>query len=150
MYFDKDFIFYCDHDAFHITKKENMDSIINLGLRPRCEERCRSIGDSRKAIYFFDYLESADEWAQELFNCKNIEELEILKFNLKRRVWHSSNSSIGDFYLTNMVKSKDLFYLSEISKNNLLDKSYHGYNNINIWLPISDYHQEKQKVINLY
>lgn len=106
MIFFEDFIWKTDHYAYHITRTNNLLTIKNNGLIPKCGERSLINNDSRKAIYFFDSLYSIDDWIEALYNNKNIESLELLRFNLKNRKWHSQNSDIGDFYLCNPVLPK--------------------------------------------
>lgn len=102
MFFDKEFIWYEDHYVYHITETENLENIIKKGLIPLCGERSESVGDTRKAIYFFDYIYSAEDWAYRLY-ANQYSELELLKFNLKRRKWYSLSNEIGDFYVTRPV-----------------------------------------------
>lgn len=116
MIFEKEFIWYEDHYAYHITEKSNIDMIREKGLIPLCGERSLSVGDKISAIYFFDYLYSASDWAYWLYNDYK-EELELLRFNLKRRKWYSKDQYIGDFYLTKPILPDNIDILKRIDED---------------------------------
>lgn len=84
-------ILYCDHFAYHLTKKEKMSDIIIQGLKPLCGENSKSVGDTRKAIYFFDKLQFLYDWVDVLYSREDSNQLELLRFNLKRRKYHFLN-----------------------------------------------------------
>ena len=135
MFFDKEFIWYNDHYVYHITKSENVENITKKGLVPFCGERSISVGDTRKAIYFFDYIYSAEEWAYRLYE-DNIE-LELLKFNLKRRKWYMVNQEIGDFYITSPILPENIEILKRITEdNNIFSINEISYQKKLIWEPL--------------
>ena len=136
MYFDKEFVWYEDHFAYHITEKSNIENIKEKGLIPLCQERSLSVNDSKKAIYFFDYVYSAEEWAYWLYKNKVVE-LELLKFNLKRRKWYKKDVQIGDFYITKPVLPEKLEILERVDEEGnefTLDKI--SYQKKLIWTPL--------------
>ncbi len=104
-----EFIWREDHYAFHITNVDAMVNICKLGLKPLCWERSMSVGDTTKGIFFFDYLFSASDWIERLYEKKDIYELELLKFNLKNRKWIKWNND--EFYLPNKVFPEKIDYL---------------------------------------
>ena len=59
-----EFIWNQDHYVYHLTKQEYMKKIIVEGLRPKCGERSQSVGDIRKAVYFFDSLSRTEKWME--------------------------------------------------------------------------------------
>ena len=105
----KEFIWQTNHDAFHVTTTDNMQKICKEGLLPLCGERSKSVGDDIEGIFFFDYLGSAPDWIDALYEGKDIREIELLKFNLKHREWLKQNCD--EFYLTNRVAPQDIQYL---------------------------------------
>lgn len=111
------FIFHQNHYAYHIAHNNNMDEIINKGLLPNCGLRSRLAGDSRKAVYFFDSLYSVNDWIDRLYNNKDVENLELLRFNLKGLKWYIQNQLISDFYLLNPIEKQKLSYLRIINQN---------------------------------
>ena len=104
-----EFIWKRDHYAFHLTNKKAIDDISRQGLKPLCGERSKSVGDDTKGIYFFDCLGSVTNWIEALYENKNIEELELLRFNLKNRKWLMNNCN--EFYLLNKVSPEKIEYL---------------------------------------
>lgn len=140
MIFDKEFIWYKDHYAYHLTDKMNMENIINDGLIPKCGDRSKSVGDTRKAIYFFDSLYSIVDWIDKLYENKDIYKLELLRFNLKRRRWYSQNREIGDFYLPYAVPREKLEYLRIIDINGQYMFLNENLDNMKLqWEPLSNY-----------
>lgn len=117
MIFDKEFIWYEDHYVYHIATVDNIESIIKNGLVPKCGLRSKSVEDNKKAIYFFDSLYSIDNWIDELYKNKSIKELELLRFNLKRRKWFFKDAEIGDFYLTRPINNTNIDYLRIYDNN---------------------------------
>lgn len=104
-----EFIWRSDHYAFHLTNKKAIGSISKQGLKPLCGKRSKSVGDDTKGIYFFDCLGSVTDWIEALYENKNIEELELLRFNLKNRKWLKRNDN--EFYLLNKVLPEKIEYL---------------------------------------
>lgn len=142
----KEFIWKVDHYAYHVTDKKNLASIAMHGLLPKCGDRSKSIGDTRKAIYFFDCLESVYDWAEWLYEDKNIEDLALLRFNLKRRKWHIQNIHEGDFYLDNKVDKEAIELLYVYDENHVLVPLNMYLNRYNLeWKKIT----EDKKILNL-
>lgn len=104
-----EFIWKEDHYAFHVTNVDAMKSICRDGLIPLCGERSRSVNDDIIGIFFFDHLVSASFWMDVLYENKDITELELLRFNLKDRMWIKHNDN--EFYLPNGVFPNDVEYL---------------------------------------
>lgn len=48
-------------------------------------DRSKSVGDDIKVVYFIDDLNKLDEWIEALYKDKELKDLEILKFNLKKQ-----------------------------------------------------------------
>lgn len=117
MVFDKEFIWYEDHFVYHITTKENIESIIKHGLIPSLGERSLSKMDINKAIYFFDNINNFQMWAELLYPNIDIKNLELLRFNLKRRKWYIHNGG-EDFYLLNKVPPQKIQYLDDAGQIN--------------------------------
>lgn len=141
----KEFIWKKDHYAFHITNIEVMKNICRYGLKPQCGERSISVGDNTKGIFFFDYLNSLSKWIDILYKNKNINELELLRFNLKNRKWIKQNNN--EFYLPNKVLPERIEYLRiyDIEKNiylplnfvdNLNEKSILMWNRLDNYKPL--------------
>ena len=83
----KEFIWYKDHFVYHITSKDNIKSIKEKGLVPNLGERSKLLGDNEKAIYFFDSFTNMLDWMNVLYKDENKDNLEVLKFNIKRRLF---------------------------------------------------------------
>ena len=140
MIFEKEFIWYKDHYVYHITNKDSLDKIRTVGLKPLCGDRSKSVGDIRKAIYFFDSIYSIDNWIEELYKNKDKNTLELLRFNLKRRKWYSQNKEIGDFYLLNPISPERIELLKREDDNGII----HTIDNLVyqkklLWIPIKYY-----------
>ena len=140
MIFDKEFIWYKDHYVHHLTTKDKMTDIISKGLIPMIGNRSTSINDNNKAIYFFDDLSLIDAWVEELYSDRNKSELELLRFNLKRKKWFYRDSEIGDYYIKKKIEPSDIEFLKiysskgklpiteeNIQKNNLVWENIKSY-----------------------
>ncbi len=103
-------IFYYDSFVYHLTRKEYMKDIVTQGLKPLCGENSKSIGDTRKAIYFFDCLQYLYDWCDALYSIENYNQLELLRFNLKRRKWYRGYSGWGEGYLERKVLPERIDY----------------------------------------
>ncbi|MDD3241974.1 MAG: hypothetical protein PHQ64_04320 [Bacilli bacterium] len=123
MIFNNEFIWYKDHFVHHLTTKDKMVSIIEKGLIPLIGERSIKVGEAKKRIYFFDDLNLLDSWIEELYLDKNISELELLRFNIKRRKWNYRDSDFGDYYLERKIEAENIEYLRIYSNNKLLSLS---------------------------
>lgn len=130
-----EFIWRKDHPAFHITNTDSMMSICTKGLRPLCGERSKLVEDNVKGIYFFDYLGSASNWIDALYNDRDIYELELLRFNLKNRKWIKKNCD--EFYLPNKIIPKGIEYL----------RIYDTEQNVYLPLNFIDYIDEKRILV---
>jgi hypothetical protein len=117
------------HYAYHITHKDNMKGIIEKGLLPLCGSRSYSIEDYREVICFFIELHkgSLGFWLYELYlkgnkfdtGAKNttIQDLELLRFNLKYIKWFVQKARIQDFYTYETISNKELQYLRLYGNN---------------------------------
>ena len=131
----EEFIWNEDHYAYHLTHKHNINKIVNEGLIPMCKERSISHNDTFPAIYFFDNLYNLFDWSYFLYNKNNLNELELLRFNLKRKKWFLHNGE--DFYLKEKIKPNELTYLSNL--NEVIDEEDLGKKLI--WTPIKKYNK---------
>lgn len=132
----KEFIWVEDHYVYHLTQKNNLDNIIKCGLIPMCQERSISHDDAFPAIYFFDNLDNLFNWIYALYKKDDLNGLELLRFNLKRKQWFLHNGG-EDFYLQEKIKPNELMYLS--NSNELIDEEDLGKKLI--WTPIKDYNK---------
>jgi len=117
MIISKEFIWSEDHFAYHITLKDNINSIIEKGLIPSLGQRSISACDNEKAIYFFDSLLNLNDWMEKLYSDKNKDDLEVLRFNLRGRKWYLHNGG-EDFYLKRKVNIDKLEMLRLYDINN--------------------------------
>jgi len=105
VFISEEFVWKEDYFAFHITKEQNMISIIENGLIPQDGERCKSVMDKKRGIFCLCSLNSVQEWALNLYKKENLEDLKLLRFNLKNRKWHIDEYSyfLFSIYLPNKV-----------------------------------------------
>lgn len=115
MDFFREFIWNTDHYAYHITNTDAMKNICKEGLKPSVGKRSLKAGDNIKGIFFFDGLIFMNEWIDFLYEDKNILELELLRFNIKKLKWTIHNSN--EFYITNDVNQKEIEYLRLFDKD---------------------------------
>ena len=127
--------------GYHITNNGAMDSICKKGLIPSIGERSKSAGDDIKGIFFFNNLDSVNEWIEKLYKDKDICDLELLRFNLENRKWIIRNSN--EFYLMSKVSEDRIEYLRIYNKElkiflpiNLINMSI---NNTYLWYKLEDY-----------
>ncbi len=115
---------FCNQNIFgyHITEEQNMLSIKEHGLQPRCGSRSESVGDIRKAIYFFrpESSYSIYDWIDDLYHSKDTEKLRLLRFNLMRRKLHEQCAIIGDFYVLSPILPEKIEYATLWDSNGLL------------------------------
>lgn len=104
------FIIYWDYFVYHLTRKEYMEKIVTQGLKPMCGENSKSIGDTKKAIYFFDNLRFLEDWVDALYGIENANNLELLRFNLKRRKWKPLDVEFGEGYIERKIPSEKIEY----------------------------------------
>ena len=141
----KEFIWYQDHFAYHITEKQNIDSIIKNGLIPSIGNRSRVAGDEFKAIYFFDEIYSLEEWMDFLYQNQDKDSLEILRFNIKNLKWYFHRKN--EFYITQIIPSEKIDFLilyrglelvtfSEIQTENIFNFDYR-------WNKLKEYHKTR-------
>ena len=87
---------------FHVTPKQNMDSILANGLIAQIGERSKEIGESQEAIYLFPNFEEMEtalaNWLGECF--EDTDELIILQIDLPNDfpVYREIDSNGDDFY----------------------------------------------------
>lgn len=127
--------------AFHITKRECMDSIIKNGLLPLNGDRSKSVGEDGKEynrIYFFTNGSHMQEWITDLYPDENIYDIELLMFNLKGRVAYCENGY--NWYLIKGIKPEKIQFLR------LHDLNTGEYVTLNTqdramieWKPLSEY-----------
>ena len=141
-----EFIYKDDHYVYHITDKKNIDSIISHGLVPSLGDRSLKVGDNFKAIYFFDKIDSINDFMNFLYENKNKDSLEVLRFNIKQLTWfyHSDN----EYYIKCDIPVDKLDYLELYIDNNKISFSYledkDMYNLDYKWCKLTEYH----KIIN--
>ena len=151
MLYINDFIWKEDHMAYHVTDKDNMKSICEKGLIPQCGARSKSVDDDSVGIHFSDSIISIiEDWADILYEDKDMESLEILRFNLKGLKWKThyrgDNHVPGDWYLINRLLPEYIEYL-RILNNGVLEHAstdnmlYYEQDN-RIWLPIKQYERK--------
>jgi hypothetical protein len=72
--------------AFHVTPKENIESILKNGLIPQIGYRSRKIEEKNAAIYFFINKEECENalgnWLGDEFDDENIGDLLILEVDV--------------------------------------------------------------------
>lgn len=61
-----------------------MKDIVIHGLKLLCGENSQCVGDTRKAIYFFDKLWFFYDWVDALYFKEDADQLELLKFKEKK------------------------------------------------------------------
>lgn len=131
----EEFIWNEDHYAYHLTHKHNINKIVTEGLIPMCKERSKANEDTKEAIYFFDNLKNMFDWSYYLYNA-SLQELELLRFNLKGRKWFLHNNG-EDFYLQKQIKPNEIDYLSNLQE---LESELDLNKNL-IWTPIKNYNK---------
>ena len=146
MFMPREGVLLTDCFGYHITNIESMESICKEGLKPMLGERSISIGETEKRIFFTCCLNEIPKWIGLLYEKRNIEELELLRFNIKRRKWHMRvGSTIYDpqeFYLEKMVKPKSIEYtrIIDLFSDLPLDLDSYDYSNAEIeWRPLETY-----------
>lgn len=109
----KEFIWQTDHFVCHITEEKNMLSIMENGLVPLNGDRCRTVADNRKGIFCLDGIHNVQIWAEALYEQYELENLKLLRVNLKRRKWYMDNSNDEAFglYLPYKVLPQKIDYL---------------------------------------
>lgn len=137
-----EFIWNEDHYVYHLTRQECMEKIIVEGLRPTCGERSRSVGDIRRAVYFFDSLSRTEEWMECLYTEKDIKGLELLRFNLKRRKWKIQCSEVEDFYLLRPVLPRGIEFATLYNEEGQIVNLDSDLAKVKVlWNPLSKYKQ---------
>lgn len=137
-----EFIWNEDHYVYHLTRQECMEKIIVEGLRPICGERSKSVGDIRRAVYFFDSLSRTEEWMECLYTEKDIKGLELLRFNLKRRKWKIQCSEVEDFYLLRPVLPQGIEYATLYNEEGQIVNLDSDLAKVKVlWNPLSKYKQ---------
>lgn len=135
------FLWGIDYYAYHITNTKAMKDICLEGLKPSVGERSRLAGDDIKGIFFFDNLCFLNNWIEQLYQDKNIYELELLRFNLKDRKWIIRKPN--EFYLLSRVSESDIEYLRIYNEKSgiylPLDLLYPTYNKEISWNHLKGY-----------
>ena len=151
-----EFIWKEDHYVYHITNADAMEVICQEGLKPLCGDRSKSVGEDIKGIFFFDGLPSTNEWIEMLYENANVEELELLRFNLKGRKWIMHNGE--DFYLTEGIPTNKIEYVRVFDTKNrfytTIDNLDYDYASqyLLIWRDLEDYKlfkKNKKRVLAL-
>lgn len=150
MIIDHEFIWYQDHFVYHITEKDNIESILKYGLIPSLGERSILAGDQFKAIFFFDEIYHIEEWMDFLYKNKDKDSLEVLRFNIKRLKYFIHNNG-EEFYLKHKIPVEKIDYLNLynsnsdiISYSNLYKEDI--YNLDYRWSKLKEYH--KKEIVN--
>lgn len=151
MLYINDFIWKEDHMAYHVTTTDNMRSICEKGLLPLRGERSKSVGDDSVGIHFNDSLTSIiEDWMNMLYEDKDRNTLEVLRFNLKGLKWVTSCMGDyhvpGDWYLVEKVLPEYIEYLRINNEGKLehatsMNDLYYEEEN-RIWLPIKQYERK--------
>ena len=152
MVYINDFIWREDHMAYHITTVDNMNGICDKGLLPLCGERSKSVGDDSIGIHFSDSLTSIiEDWMDMLYENKDKNSLEVLRFNLKGLKWKTNYMGDyyvpGDWYLVDRLLPEYIEYL-RIINNGIYEHAsdsndlYYKEDN-KIWIPIKEYRSKK-------
>ena len=116
MIFNHELICKRDHFAYHITEKNNMDSIIKYGLIPSFGDRSKIAGDRFKAVFFFDNIYNIENWMEFLYKNKDKDSLEVLRFNIKKLKYFIHNNG-EEFYLKNIIPIEKIDYLNLYNDN---------------------------------
>lgn len=147
MIIDHEFIWYQDHFVYHITKKDNIDSILKFGLIPSLGERSILAKDQFKAVFFFDNLYNIENWMNFLYKNKDKDSLEVLRFNIKKLKWFIHNGG-EEFYIKQKVPIENIDYLELynnnsdiISFNNLYKEDI--YNLDYRWSKLKEYYKKR-------
>lgn len=115
---------FCNQPIFgyHITEEKNMLSIKEQGLKPLCGPRSESVGDIRKAIYFFrpESSYSLYDWIEFLYHSKDMEHLKLLRFSLMRRKLYEQCAEIGDFFVLKPILPEKIEYMRIFDSNGSL------------------------------
>lgn len=144
MIFNQELICYQDHYAYHITEKNNIESIIKYGLLPSFGDRSKLAGDKFKAVFFFDNLYNIEEWMNFLYKSKDKDSLEVLRFNIKKLKWFIHNSG-EEFYTQSQIPVEKIDYLKIYNNNKLI--TFNDMINENIynldyrWNKLKEYHK---------
>ena len=122
MIFNHELICKRDHFAYHITEKNNMDSIIKYGLIPSFGDRSKIAGDRFKAVFFFDNIYNIESWMDFLYKNKDKDSLEVLRFNIKKLKYFIHNNG-EEFYLKNKIPVEEIDYLNLYNNSNIISFS---------------------------
>lgn len=136
-----DFLWKINYYAYHITNTTAMKDICLEGLKPSVGERSRLAGDDIKGIFFFNNLCFLNNWIDQLYQDRNVYELELLRFNLKNRNWIKRNPD--ECYFLSSVNERDIEYLRIYNKKSgvylPLNLLYPTYNKEISWNHLKDY-----------
>lgn len=115
---------YCftkQHFVYHLTERKNLLSIKKNGLLTLLGKRSQEIGEQIEAIYFCDDIRSISDWIDWLYPNCNPEELSLLKFDINGLRCYIKDISIGDFYITENISTKNIYYLEIFKGKKLLN-----------------------------
>ena len=103
-----------DQYGYHITNIDSMDGIREKGLIPQIGERSKFIGETEESVFFICNLYDVREWINAIYYKRNIEELELLRFNIKGLEFHVrggySIHEPQEFYITHSVSPEEIEY----------------------------------------
>lgn len=119
MIIGQEFVWHQDHFVYHITEKQNIESIIKYGLIPTIGNRSLLAGDKFKAIFFFDKLYNLEDWMDFLYKNKDKNSLEVLRFNIKRLKGFIHNGG-EEFYIKNHIPAEKIDYLKLYNEERLI------------------------------
>ena len=145
MLIGREFIWYQDHFVYHITEKQNIESIIKYGLIPSTGDRSLLAGDTFKAVFFFDNLYNIEEWMNFLYKNKDKDSLEVLRFNIKKLKGFIHNDG-NEFYIQDIIPIDKIDYLKlynndkVVSFNDMINENIHKLNYR--WNKLKEYHKK--------
>ena len=126
-----------DNRYFHVTPKQNIDSILANGLIAQIGERSEEIGESQEAIYLFPNFEEMNNalanWLGECF--EDIDELIILQIDLPKGfpIYKEMDSNGDEFYEVHCTCNIPEEYITAIydEEYNLLNRNLEKVKQIN-------------------
>lgn len=95
-----------------------MTEIKENGLIPKLEEGKLSTNNRIKTIHYFDSLYLVDKWIQKLYEEQDLDDLELLKFNIKDKKGYIYSSN--DFYTLHEIDKQGISYLTIYNKQGII------------------------------
>lgn len=129
MFSSLEFTLKFDYPAYHITERRNLNSILDNGLISMCGNRSLEVSDTRKAIYFFCHFDLLYDWIELLYKDKAIDELILLRFNLKNRHCYTQDPFMDDYYTRGRIRSDKLDFLCVYENNEIVPYNENIYKN---------------------